>query len=181
MDTAILAWMATHRAAPLDVVMAALSWAGAGGAVWLLLAAIGGALWRRHAMAAWQAALAVLLAWLITDAVVKPLVHRPRPPSSVVAHLVAPEPTSSFPSAHAATAVAGAVMLSATWPALRVAAWVLAVLIGLSRTYLGLHYLSDVLAGAALGWAIAWFVHGRTAWRVPPTSTPSPLDGDRWH
>jgi undecaprenyl-diphosphatase len=165
MDSAILAWVAAHRAAPVDAVMVALSLAGSGGAVWFLIAAVRAAVRPRQAMAMWQAVLAVVLAWLVADAVLKPIVHRPRPPAGQVAEFAHASRTSSFPSAHAATSVAGAVALGAAWPAARVAVWTLAALIACSRTYLGLHYPSDVLAGAALGWALAWFVCGRTGWR----------------
>ena len=37
-------------------------------------------------------------------------------------------------------------------------------LITFSRAYLGVHYPTDLLGGALLGWLIAWFVVGRTRW-----------------
>lgn len=61
----------------------------------------------------------------------------------------------SFPSGHTLHAVAYAILLGWHFP---VAAWVLApyaVLVALSRVVLGLHYPSDVLAGAATGAAVA--------------------------
>jgi undecaprenyl-diphosphatase len=59
--------------------------------------------------------------------------------------------SSSFPAGHAATAFAGAVLLSLLAPRLAPAFLALATLIGLSRIYDGVHYPTDVLAGAALG------------------------------
>ena len=61
----------------------------------------------------------------------------------------------SFPSGHTLHAVSFAWQASAHFPAL---AWVLLPLAGLiaaSRVVLGLHYPSDVLAGAAIGAALA--------------------------
>jgi len=62
---------------------------------------------------------------------------------------------SSFPSSHAANAMALAWMLGRRWPRGRVAFWLVALLIGFSRMYLNRHYLSDVLVGAAIGWGFA--------------------------
>jgi undecaprenyl-diphosphatase len=82
--------------------------------------------------------------------------RRPRPCAACpgVIALAAPLDEFSFPSGHTLHAVAFAVIASAFIPWL---AWLLvpfALLIGLSRPLLGLHYPSDVLAGAALGLAL---------------------------
>jgi len=57
----------------------------------------------------------------------------------------------SFPSAHAATATGFAVALAALWPRGRWLFGVFAVLAGAQRIEAQAHFLSDVLAGAALG------------------------------
>jgi undecaprenyl-diphosphatase len=90
--------------------------------------------------------------------ITKALVERPRPPDGLVgAH------GSSFPSGHATTAVAcvalavivSRVLPTATWRvALVVGSVVTAALVGLTRVYLRVHYLSDVTSGWALGVAI---------------------------
>ncbi len=61
----------------------------------------------------------------------------------------------SFPSGHTLHAVACALLLSAFYPALGLMLWPLAVLVAASRVVLGLHYPSDVLAGALIGAATA--------------------------
>jgi undecaprenyl-diphosphatase len=74
-----------------------------------------------------------------------------------------PAPTQlSFPSGHTTSAFAAATALSRIDRKLTIPAFALAKLIGVGRPYLGMHYPSDVLAGAVLGWAI-----GR-AWPLPP-------------
>ena len=86
------------------------------------------------------------------------LVDRNRPP---VRHLDAAPPTSSFPSGHTAAAVAlyGAIALLASerarsralvWIA-TAAAVLIPVAVGAARMYRGMHFLTDVVAGAALG------------------------------
>jgi undecaprenyl-diphosphatase len=61
----------------------------------------------------------------------------------------------SFPSGHALHAVGFGVMLTAYYPLLAPLVWPFAALIALSRVVLGLHYPSDVIAGAAIGWFMA--------------------------
>lgn len=107
--------------------------------------------------------LAVLVGEVSIFVGVTALVDRNRPP---VSHLDAAPPTSSFPSGHTAAAVAlyGAIAVLASERlrsrALVRIAVVAAVLIPLvvagARMYRGMHYLTDVVAGAALG--ATWLV-----------------------
>jgi len=57
----------------------------------------------------------------------------------------------SLPSGHAATSFAGAVVLSYLLPRSAPYVFLLAAAIAFSRIYVGVHYPTDVLAGAALG------------------------------
>jgi undecaprenyl-diphosphatase len=61
----------------------------------------------------------------------------------------------SFPSGHTLHAVMAAVVTASLIPAVAPVFLLLAILIGLSRVVLGVHYPSDVLAGAALGGILA--------------------------
>jgi membrane-associated phospholipid phosphatase len=58
---------------------------------------------------------------------------------------------TSFPSGHTATAFALAMYISLYWPKWALAGWIMAVAIGLSRIMTTAHYLSDVIAGIAVG------------------------------
>jgi undecaprenyl-diphosphatase len=93
---------------------------------------------------------------------IKPAVGRLRPPERLAALGVdvstpaGVPPDRSFPSGHAQTAFTAAVYLALLFPRGAVLFLALAALVGLSRVALGVHYPSDVLAGAALGAALAF-------------------------
>jgi membrane-associated phospholipid phosphatase len=84
---------------------------------------------------------------------VKQLTERPRPPLTDPAlnALIAIPHSTSFPSGHAATAFAAAVAVAVLHPRLRLPLFGLAVLVALSRVYLGVHYWSDVFVGSLVG------------------------------
>lgn len=158
MDGRIAVWLATHRIAVLNDPMVWLGTIEKLGAVWVALALLIG--WRRRLGLPRTLGLALLtaLATLAADSLsflIKDLTHRTRP---FVAHRsIHPlyvVHSSSFPAGHAATAFAGAVLLSLVAKRLAPALLALAALIALSRIYVGVHYPTDVLAGAALGAAV---------------------------
>jgi undecaprenyl-diphosphatase len=66
----------------------------------------------------------------------------------------APLDRYSFPSGHTLHAVSFTIVLAHAEPALLVLALPFAILVAISRVVLGLHYPSDVVAGAALGAAL---------------------------
>lgn len=76
----------------------------------------------------------------------------------------------SFPSAHAASSLAGATALGRVAPPARLPLLAVAALVCAGRPYLGMHYPSDVLAGAALGAAIGrlWPLPAERARIDPP-------------
>jgi undecaprenyl-diphosphatase len=82
----------------------------------------------------------------------KGVVGRPRPYILMPdANLFGAEKSFSFPSNHTASAFMGATILSEFFGSWRVVLFFVAALVGYSRVYLGVHFLSDVLAGAIVG------------------------------
>lgn len=95
----------------------------------------------------------------------KHLVHRPRPcvQQTVVLRISwagasGLRQDSSFPSGHACNAFMTATLFADRFRRKRYALYCLATVVALSRIYLGVHYPSDVLAGAALGLCITWLM-----------------------
>jgi undecaprenyl-diphosphatase len=98
---------------------------------------------------------AAILGILVFKAL-KLLSRRPRP-CQVQPHCwatILPPDQFSFPSGHTMTAFSIAIVVSYFYPTLEWPLYFLAASIGLSRIVLGMHFLSDVLAGALLGTAL---------------------------
>jgi undecaprenyl-diphosphatase len=86
----------------------------------------------------------------------KRISQRPRP-CQIEPHCwskVLPPDKFSFPSGHTMTAFSVALVVSYFYPSLEGPLFFLALSIGVSRIVLGMHFLSDVLAGAVLGVAL---------------------------
>ncbi|ELS50883.1 putative membrane-associated phospholipid phosphatase [Streptomyces viridochromogenes Tue57] len=141
----------------------ALSWVTSVGVVWLLL--------RRQVRAALYVVAAAVGAWVLIS-VVKALVGRLRP---VVDEPLATPSGLSFPSGHALSSlVSYGVLLLVFLPAMNQAARrvattvavVVVVLVGFTRIALGVHYLSDVVAGWLLG--AVWLAVTAVAFRHWP-------------
>ena len=141
-------------------IVKAVTWLGSGGVLWTLTGAAAVVLAIRRR---WRLAVYLLVAGageLVLDPVLKALVGRLRP---VVAHPIAYGNGDSFPSGHALGSIVcyGALFLvflpaaRGTWRRVFTAVIVtLIAAIGISRLLLGVHYISDVLGGWALG--ITW-------------------------
>lgn len=164
-DRALFFWVNHGWHHPwLNDLFWAFTWLGVGWVQVLLALLI---LWlaRRCADQPWarlyRGAIAPLLvAWLasgVVAQVIKRTWDRPRP-SNLAGAIVAPDErifSKSFPSGHACTTAAMATVLTLVfwrrYPGVAVGAWVVTLLVMLSRVYRGVHYPSDVLAGALLG------------------------------
>jgi glycosyltransferase involved in cell wall biosynthesis/membrane-associated phospholipid phosphatase len=87
----------------------------------------------------------------------KGAIERPRPFQAcpTICCLTAPLDRFSFPSGHTLHAVVFSLVATAHYPALGWLVWPFTALVAASRLVLGLHYVSDVLAGALIGASIA--------------------------
>jgi len=103
--------------------------------------------------------LTLLLTWGVTD-VLKLAFARPRPFQVGAAPLIGSAPDGySFPSQHAAFTFTSATTAFLSSKTLGWVGFIFAALVAYSRVYLGVHYWTDVLAGAILGSAIAFGVN----------------------
>lgn len=155
LDTAALHLARTRGHAPLpERVIAAYSRTGEHAACWFALGLGGAALTsdarRRRA---WLRGVGVVAGAYGLNFAVKLAVRRRRPELEGLEPLTSTVSRLSFPSAHATTSFAAARAFGGLVPA--GALYAAAVAFALSRPYLGVHYPSDVLAGALLGTAIA--------------------------
>jgi membrane-associated phospholipid phosphatase len=121
--------------------------------IWLAIGLVGGALDAGH-RDEWRRATATVAGTYALNTAIKRLVRRRRPRLPGLPALTSTPTALSFPSAHASTSFAGALVYSRLGlPATPL--YALATGLALSRLYLGVHHPSDVLAGGALGTAVA--------------------------
>ena len=138
--------------APLTSVMRAFTVAGTAGALWGFVAAAAFLLTGLEPSRLLIPWVAIAASWTAAEGA-KYLFNRTRPFlwDTEIAPLIRTPSSSSFPSGHSATAAAGALTLSVLYPPLAPALVLAALLVVLSRVYLGVHFPFDVLAGIFIG------------------------------
>jgi undecaprenyl-diphosphatase len=159
-DEAVAHWFHAHGSPLGDRVFVIISLIGSPFAMAVLFGAVELYLWRakqRTLMVAWALS---YVGGTILDAVVKEVVRRPRP--EFAAKFLYYD-SWSFPSGHSMGSLIGFSMLAYTIIRVRpvksraaqagiwTGALIMVVLVGYSRLYLAVHYLSDVVAGYTLG------------------------------
>ena len=145
-------WTILFRAAYLwYIVLGALGLMVAIGLVKFFFRALGFAV---------QAALSAVVARLVIVEGIRFLYERPRPFAALegVRKLVENTSSGSFPSGHAALAFAVATSVAYYYPKTSILFFIAALSIGLGRVAAGVHWPSDIIAGAAVGVVSAWLV-----------------------
>ena len=155
LDLRLLRLLRTRGHAPVvETALVRIAQAGENGLLWNAIATIGGTLSARR-REDYVRAMEIVLLTLLLNTVIKYTVRRARPVLEEELPALTPVLSGrSYPSAHASTSFAGARALAAAGlPAPPL--YALAAAMAVSRPYLGVHYPSDIVAGAFLGDAVA--------------------------
>lgn len=153
LDLAVLRLLRTRgHAPPVEAAVLAFTRAGEHGFLWQAMAAIGAVVDPGRRPTYLRAMRVVAIAYLANIAL-KYAVRRSRPLLEDLPPLSPTVTSLSYPSAHSTTSFAAARVLSGALPAAPL--YACAGAMALSRPYVGVHYPSDCLAGAALGTTLA--------------------------
>lgn len=190
-DAATLGWFVAHRSPAVTTTAVVVTTVGgpAGTAMIGVLAAAALS-WRRRSLLPGAFLIVTVGAAAIASTVVKNILDRARPPA--VTQLVA-ETDFSYPSGHVTGIVAlvgalfvvlGTAHRSAVRTAIAVlAAAVVVTIVAVTRLYLGVHWLSDVLGGALLGGVVvvaaSLILHAVAARRTAASQGPSASGKDQ--
>lgn len=170
-DLGIVQWVAENLHTPfLDKLMVFITSLGDRGFIWIAITLLLLMFKRTRHFGAY-CAVSLMMAHFLGEGSTKLIVGRLRPfyYENAPALLIAPPNGFSFPSGHSASSFAMATAIFKMDRRYGIAAYVLAALIAFSRLYLSVHFLSDILVGAALGTVCAL-----GAYRL---MKPSPLGG----
>ncbi|WP_433761219.1 bifunctional phosphatase PAP2/diacylglycerol kinase family protein [Nocardia sp. CA-135398] len=174
-DTWLVARSARVRPTAADRFLRTLSMSADHSRLWMVVAALMSMGGRAPRRAAVRGLVSVALASSVANGIAKPLFPRRRPPDEsvpFVRRLVKPPVSSSFPSGHSASAAAFATGVALESPAAAVIVAPIAVAVGYSRVHIGVHWPSDVIAGGAMGAAIAL---GTRRWWAQRDDEPAEL------
>ena len=161
-ELGVIEWFDSIHGTVLDPLMVGITYSATFGLIWFVLGFLMtcSQRWRRCGV---SVIVAVAVTYILVDVILKPLVCRDRPFAVEDFDLLIAAPDSwSFPSGHTASAFAGAIAIlihNRRWGCV---AMLYAILVGISRVYLCVHWPTDVVAGALIGIAVAlvvvWFM-----------------------
>jgi undecaprenyl-diphosphatase len=185
LDVATINWMAAHTS-PLGLrIFTLITDLGDIPAIPAIGVAGAWVLWRQRHRLVLVCWLSAFLGGVLVNNLLKLLIHRSRPARVLHAS------TFSFPSGHTMAATIGygmlAYVMATYWRprgvkrrVLYITAAVLALAVGASRIYLGMHFPTDVIGGLAAGTAwVAICVTGTRIARETPAATPEAEDEER--
>lgn len=161
MDSAIILFIQDNvRSNYLDAVMKCASIIGNYGIVWIV-AGLSLLISPKTRRAGIGVLICLAVASIVSNVVIKNIVARPRPSiiHAALEAIIPLPPSFSFPSGHACSSFASATALTLALKWRGAWSFILASLIAFSRVYVGVHYMSDVIFGAALGVLISLFTY----------------------
>lgn len=162
-DTAVSAWFVGHQSPLLYKIALVITWIGS--PTVMVVLAIGAGVWFYTRVGRSKAGVVVAApaAGGLLSGIIKIFYGRARPAGAALLN----EKTYSFPSGHAATSAAVVVTLCYVLARERIISWPTAILIGggvplvvgLTRVYLNVHWITDVVGG----WTVGLFVAAMSA------------------
>lgn len=141
------------RSATADTIMKAVTHLGDMGIFWIMIIFVL-FLSQKYKKTAFIMALTIALGLIITNLILKNSVHRIRPFHAIEELFpLIPKPKDwSFPSGHATSSIGcGIAMLRNLPKKYGISGFTIGILIAVSRIYLGVHYTTDIVAGALIG------------------------------
>ena len=157
-DRAILLWIQNNlRGGILDPIMVFITHLGDKGLFWIVLTLLL-LCFRKTRKAGVTSAISMLIGLIVVNLILKNWIARIRPYVKIedLVLMIEQQKDFSFPSGHACNSLACAwVLFRCMKKQYGVPALVLAILITLSRIYVGVHYPTDIIVGAAIGVAAA--------------------------
>ncbi|MGN0676555.1 MAG: phosphatase PAP2 family protein [Ruminococcus sp.] len=141
------------RNATADTIMKAVTHLGDMGIFWIMIIFVL-LISKKYTKTAFIMALTILFGLLITNLILKNSVHRIRPFHAIeeLFPLINKPEDWSFPSGHATSSIGcGIAMLRNLPKKYGISGFTIGILIAVSRIYLGVHYTTDVVAGALIG------------------------------
>lgn len=164
----ILLWIQNHLSHPmLDQFFIGITQLGDMGLLWIVIGLIF-LFQKKHRSLGLMIILSLVGSLIVTNGLLKNFIMRPRPYSVwSIDLLIEKNPEYSFPSGHTSAAFAAAWMIYLNKKKLGIYVLVIAILMGLSRIYLFMHYPTDILGGAVIGILIAEGVYWLyDTWRI---------------
>lgn len=153
-DGQILIWIQEHiRTDILTPIVKAITYLGEMGGIWILFC-VGFLIFPKTRRLGMACSLSLAMVFLVDNVIIKNLVARTRPYEVVdgLTRLVGKQHDYSFPSGHSGASFAVAWVMFREMPKkFGIPAVILALLIALSRLYVGVHYPTDVLVGTIMG------------------------------
>ena len=157
LDTLLFLWLHVTKQFQCRRFVKLISKSGDG--VWYLLIALALVIFETHSGQAFFIAASVAYALDVSlYLILKNVIKRDRPSQSLGYYQawITPSDTFSFPSGHTAAAFVFACLVAHYYPGFALFCFIWASLIGASRVLLGVHYPSDIVAGALLGSSCAF-------------------------
>lgn len=141
----------------MDKVMVFITTLGDAGLIWILMG-IALLINKKYRKVGFMVLGALALGSILGEGIIKNIVQRDRPFISMEGiDMLIKAPTSySFPSGHTTSSFAAAGVIAINFKNKSVYVFTLAVLIAISRIYLGVHFPTDIISGIVLGLSCAY-------------------------